>query len=162
MPLTHLFTKREQRIISGVSKEDLVQRSATYWNQKGYMINFFGPYQFQGVHTESHLGLRQVVDLNITDFNQNSAIDLSLSATLGDTGAVVGAIGLVILPLAAVAVGGISYIDYDQKATASIASYWAFIFSTGSQQVVPMKCKACGASLDQDSKFCKSCGSKVE
>jgi hypothetical protein len=162
MPLTHLFTKREQRIISGVSKEDLVQRSATYWNQRGYTINFLGPFQFQGVQTESHLGLRQAVDLNITDFNQNFAIDLSLSATLGDTGAVVGAIGLVIFPLAAVAVGGISYIDYDQRAAASIAGYWVFIFNTGSQQVVPTKCKSCGAALDQDSKFCKSCGAKVE
>jgi len=32
MPLQHLFTKREQRIIAGASKEDLVQKSAAYWN----------------------------------------------------------------------------------------------------------------------------------
>ncbi len=166
MPLQHLFTKREQRILFGASKEDLVQRSATYWNQKGYRINFLGPYQFQGVNVESHLGLRQVVELNVTDYNQNLAVDLSLSATLGDTEAIVGAIGLVLLPLAAVAVGGLSYFDYDQRANSDISSFWAFIFNTGigvqPQQAVPSKCRSCGAPLDFDSKFCKTCGAKVD
>jgi len=166
MPLQHLFTKREQRILSGVTKEDLVQRSATYWNQKGYRVNFYGPYQFQGVHVESKLGLRQVVELNVTDYSQNVAIDLSLSATLGDTEAIVGVIGLVLIPIAAVAVGGLSYIDYDNSATADIANYWSYIYSIGAgaqpQMVVPLRCKTCGASLDHDSKFCKNCGSKVE
>jgi hypothetical protein len=166
MPLQHLFTKREQRIITGVTKEDLVQKSAAYWNQKGYRVDFYGPYQMHGVHVESKLGLRQVIDLNVTDFNQNLAVDLSLSATLGDTEAVVGVIGLVLIPLAAVAVGGISYIDYDQRATASIAGYWTFLFNTGEavqpQQVVPLKCKSCGMPLDLDSKFCKTCGTKVD
>lgn len=166
MPLQHLFTKREQRTIAGFSKEDLVQRSTTYWSQKGYRINYYGPYQIHGEHLESKLGLRQVIDINITDFNQNLAIDLSLSATLGDTGAIVGAVGLVLLPLAAVVVGGISYIDYDQSATASIAGYWSFVFNVGGTgqpyQVVPLKCKSCGTPLDQDSKFCKSCGAKVD
>lgn len=166
MPLQHLFTKREQRILSGVSKEDLVQRSAAYWNQKGYRINFLGPYQMQGVHVESRLGLRQVVDLNLTDYNQNVAVDLSLSATLGDTEAIVGAIGLVLIPLAAVAVGGISYIDYDQSANAAIAGYWAFVYNIGvgaqPQQTVPERCKSCGTIMDQGSRFCKNCGAKVE
>jgi hypothetical protein len=166
MPLQHLFTKREQRILSGVTKEDLVQRSATYWNQKGYRANFFGPYQFQGVHVESKLGLRQVIELNVTDYNQNVAVDLSLSATLGDTEAIVGVIGLVLIPIAAVAVGGLSYIDYDNSATSVIAGYWSYIYSYGDgaqpQTVVPLKCKSCGAPLDQASKFCKNCGTKVD
>ncbi len=166
MPLQHLFTKREQRIIAGVSKEDLVQRSATYWNQKGYRINFYGPYQIHGEHVESRLGLRQVVDLNINDYDKNVAIDLSLSATLGDTEAVVGAVGLLIVPLAAVVVGGISYMDYDQSATSTIANYWSFIYGQGgatqSQQAVPLRCKSCGSALEPDSRFCRNCGTKVE
>ncbi|MDD1756383.1 MAG: zinc ribbon domain-containing protein [Methanomassiliicoccales archaeon] len=166
MPLQHLFTKREQRIIANATKEDLVQRSAAYWGQKGYRINFYGPYQMHGEHVESRLGLRQVIDLNIADFNQNVAVDLSLSATLGDTEAVVGAVGLLLIPLAAVVVGGISYIDYDQSATASIAGYWSSIFNMGGpvqpQQVVPLKCRSCGTPLEPDSKFCKNCGTKVD
>jgi hypothetical protein len=166
MPLQHLFTKREQRIIANATKEDLTQRSATYWSQKGYRINFYGPYQMHGERVESRLGLRQVIDLNITDFNQNVTIDLSLSATLGDTEAVVGAVGLVLIPLAAVVVGGISYIEYDQSATASIAGYWSSIFNTAGptqpQQVVPLRCRSCGTPLEPDSKFCKNCGAKVE
>jgi len=166
MPLQHLFTKREQRIIAGVTKEELVQRSTAYWSQKGYRINFWGPYQVHGEHVESRLGLRQVIDLNVTDFNQNVAVDLSLSATLGDTEAVVGAVGLVLIPLAAVVVGGLSYIDYDQRATESIAGYWSTIFAAAGpgqpQQVVPSKCRSCGTSLDLDAKFCKNCGDKVE
>jgi zinc-ribbon domain len=165
MPLQHLFTKREQRIIANATKEDLVQRSAAYWGQKGYRINFYGPYQVHGEHVESRLGLRQVIDLNITDFNQNVAVDLSLSATLGDTEAVVGAVGLLLIPLAAVVVGGISYIDYDQSATASIAGYWSSIFNMEGavqpQQVVPLKCRSCGTALEPDSKFCKNCGERV-
>jgi len=165
MPLQHLFTKREQRIISGVIKEAVLEKSAAYWNQSGYRITFYSPFQMHGEHVESNLGLRQVVDLNFTDFNQDVAIDLSLSATLGDTEAVVGAVVLVALPLAAVVVGGISYLDYDQRANQSIASYWNFINWAGAtgqpQQVVPLNCKSCGAPLDYDAKFCKSCGTKV-
>jgi hypothetical protein len=166
MPLQHLFTKREQRIIAGVAKEQLVQTSTAYWGQKGYRINFWGPYQLHGENIESRLGLRQVIDLNITDFNQNVAIDLSLSATLGDTEAVVGAVGLVLIPLAAVVVGGLSYIDYDQRAIESIGGYWNTIFATSGpgqpQQVVPLKCRSCGVLLEIDAKFCKNCGAKVE
>lgn len=165
MPLQHLFTKREQRIIAGITKEALVEKSASYWTQGGYRITFYGPYQMHGEHVESRLGLRQVIDLNVTDFNLDVAVDLSLSATLGDTEAVVGAVVLVAIPLAAVVVGGASYLDYDQRANWSIANYWNSIYGTGGtpqpQQAVPLKCKSCGAALDHDSRFCKSCGTKV-
>lgn len=165
MPLQHLFTKREQRIVSGITKESVVEKSAAYWAQNGYRISFYGPYQMHGEHVESRLGLRQVVDLSVNDFNKDISIDLSLSATLGDTEAVVGVVGLVVLPLAAVVIGGVSYLDYDTSANRSISNYWNFIFGSGSGQtvqVVPQKCKSCGALLDTDAAFCKRCGTKVE
>lgn len=166
MPLQHLFTKREQRIIAGRGKESIVEKSAAFWNANGFRVNFTGPYQMHAEHFESRLGLRQTMDLNVSDYNQDVAIDLSLSATLGDTGAVVGVVGLFVVPLAVVAVGGISYIEYGERANQAISNYWSFIYSQdekgGVQQAVPLKCASCSAPLDADSKFCKSCGAKVE
>jgi hypothetical protein len=113
---------------------------------------------------ESRLGLRQTMDLYVSDYNQDVAVDLSLSATLGDTEAVVGVVGLFVVPLAVVAVGGISYYEYGERANKVISNYWTFLFSQGAetQQAVPRKCASCGAPLEPDSRFCRHCGTKTE
>jgi hypothetical protein len=166
MPIQYLFTKKEQRILAGENKEELIQRAAWYWNSKGYRVDFRGPFLFHAEHFESHLGLRKVVDLSITDYNKDFAVDLTLSATLGDTGAVVGAVGVMVLPVAAVVVGGLSYLDYDQNANRDIMEFWQMMLSHPGTQSPPkpeaQECGSCGATLDKDSAFCKRCGTKVE
>jgi hypothetical protein len=167
MPLQHLFTKREQRIISGDRKERLIEKAANFWKMKGYRIDFRGPFLFHAENFESHLGLRKVVDLSVSDYNEAAAVDLTLSATLGDTETAVGALGIIVLPLAAVVVGGISYLDYDQAANREITEFWQMILSAPgasahmSSTPSPSRCPNCGALLDVDSIFCKVCGTKV-
>ncbi len=166
MPLQHLFTKREQRIVSGGTKEELVQKAAGYWSNRGYRVEFHGPFLFHAEHFESRLGLRKVIDLSITDYNKDSAVDLALSATLGDTGAVVGGIGLLVIPVAAIVVGGVSYLDYDQSANAEIADFWRMMLTQPSgtpSQTSPTgkKCPNCGSMNDLDSSFCRKCGTKL-
>ncbi|HTY46909.1 MAG TPA: zinc-ribbon domain-containing protein [Methanomassiliicoccales archaeon] len=165
MPLQHLFTKREQRIVSGGSKEELVQRAAGYWANRGYRLEFRGPFLFHAEHFESHIGLRKVVDLSVSDYNKDSAVDLSLSATLGDTGAIVGGIGLLVLPVAAIVVGGVSYLDYDQSANVEIADFWramlAMPIASGAAQQPIKRCPSCGTLNEPDSSFCRKCGTKL-
>jgi hypothetical protein len=165
MPIQYLFTKKEQRILAGEDKEELIQRAAKYWNGKGYRVDFRGPFLFHAEQFESHLGLRKVVDLSITDYNQAFALDLTLSATLGDTGALVGAVGVLVIPVAAVVVGGLSYLDYDQNANRDIMEFWQVMFSSPGAHSQPksegQECTSCGATLDQESAFCKKCGARV-
>ncbi len=166
MPIQHIFTKREQRIVSGETKERLMEKAASFWNTRGYRVNFQGPFLLHGENYESHLGIRKVVDLSITDYGQGSAVDLTVSATVGETEVAVGAVGLLVLPLAAVVVGGVSWLDYDQSANREIMQFWQAMYEVPPAETAHapqvLKCDSCGAVLDKDSHFCKECGAKVE
>jgi|GEM_PF-1561203 hypothetical protein len=167
MPIQHLFTKREQRIVSSQSKETLMQRTAAYWRNNGYRIDFLGPYLMHAQHLESHLGLRQVVDISITDYGENYTVDLTLSANIGDAETAVGVVGVLVVPLAAVAIGAVSYMDYDERANRAIYNYWVHIYNQANpQSALPpapgkMKCPNCAAEIDSDSKYCRNCGIKI-
>jgi hypothetical protein len=164
MPIQHVFTKREQRIVSGQDREKLVQKAASFWNTRGYKVDFTGPFLFHAENFESHLGIRKVVDLSITDYGEASAVDLTVSATVGDTEVAVGAAGLLLIPLAAVVVGGVSWLDYDQSANREISEFWQMMLAGTSppQTQKGERCENCGTPLDPDSVFCKKCGVKVQ
>lgn len=167
MPIQHLFTKREQRILAGRDKQELIDRSAAYWRNAGYSINFYGPFVMHAERVESHLGLRQTVDLTVSDYNRDQVVDISVSATVGDIETVAGVVGVVVVPLAAVAVGAVSYIDYDTRATAAMRDYWIYLYNLTPEQLATLpasgkvRCPNCGTEIEADSKFCRSCGRQL-
>ena len=123
----------------------------------------------QHVHGEQFfqkLGLRRAMDVWVNPQGDGSIVTLDISATLGDPEAAVGLLGAVIyLPLA-IAVGAVSYLDYERDATSLIASLWNYLDtldarpSASNIESAP-RCSNCGLSLDSDSRYCKRCGAQV-
>ncbi|MDH4123769.1 MAG: zinc ribbon domain-containing protein [Thermoplasmata archaeon] len=175
MPFRQLFTKREHRILTGVKKDKLVQSISNFWSQSQFGISFVGPFQIHGERLYSKIGLRQVVDIWIQDSGKNVMIDLMFSATLGDEEAVIGAIGAVVVLPVAVAVGAVSYLEYENEANNLVGSFWNFLTSiavSGKGSIssplpvqpaplIPISCPKCKATVDSDSQYCKKCGEKI-
>jgi len=176
-----LFTKSDRRRFEGITKEEAVQATAWYWRSKQFAIDFTSPYSLRGQRYFSKLGLRQWVDAHCTDEGGGSAISLSFSAELTDEGAVLGAVGAVlILPVTAV-VGAVSYVEYENDAQRLMNEFWAYVHDFHKSQQpppqesfppwaqaqqgpvpAPLACPKCGKSLDPDSAFCKYCGAGLK
>ncbi|MDW5564253.1 MAG: zinc ribbon domain-containing protein [Methanomassiliicoccus sp.] len=166
MPLQRLFVRRDSRLFAQLSPEDAVPAVQAFLGQAHFQVWTVGPYQ---VHAEQYfqkLGLRRTMDVWISTQSGGAVVTAEISATLGDTEAAVGLVGAIIyLPLA-VAVGAVSYIDYEQDANALLMSLWGYLGSTGARSRgesgdQQRRCGNCGLSIDPDARFCKRCGAQV-
>jgi len=183
--IKNLFTKHEQRSIQGITKEQAMQAAGWFWRSRQFGVNFTSPYSAHCEQFYSRLGLRQAVEVFAADDGQNVAVNTSFSAELTDSGAVVGAVGAVlVLPLAAV-VGAVSYVEYESDAQRLMNEFWSYLagFSKNPQppagpvpppswaQLQPQpqakpgyhtrSCPKCGVFVDDDARFCKHCGAKL-
>jgi hypothetical protein len=185
--IKNLFTKRDHRNITGITKEQVMNASGLFWRSRQFGVNFVSPYVMQGEQFYSKLGLKQSVVVTAMDEGAGTGIDLQISAGLTDTGTVVGVIGaIVVLPVAA-AVGAVSYIEYENDAQRLMNEFWSYVHSypkdakppppaalpkwaEGQQPAQtppaasgkpPATCPKCAAPVDADSVFCKHCGAKL-
>ena len=194
--IKNLFTKREHRLVPGITKEQALQAASWYWRSRQFGVSFTSPFSMSGGQFYSKLGLRQSIYVSAVDEGPSVAVDISLSAELTDEGAVVGIVGAVLLLPVAVAVGAVSYIQYENEAARVLNDFWEYLNSfpknpqppapapvpTWAQGQTPQPvagtapaaappagpieptrrtCPTCGIFLDFDSKFCKSCGTKL-
>lgn len=186
--IKNLFTKHERHSFAGITKEQAMQAAGWFWRYRQFGVTYLSPYNLRGGQFYSRLGLRQSVDVWAVDDGPNVGIDLTFSAELTDEGAVVGVVGaLLVLPIT-VAVGAVSYIEYENDAQRLMNEFWNYVsnfpknpqppsgpspapsWSQGQplQATTPpvmaaaaKTCPSCNSVLDQDSKFCKHCGAMV-
>jgi hypothetical protein len=194
--IKNLFTKRDHRLISGITKEQAMQAASWYWRSRQFGVSFTSAFSMSGGQFYSKLGLRQSINVYAVDEGPGVGVDISLSAELTDEGAVVGIVGAVLLFPVTVAVGAVSYIQYENEATRLLNEFWGYLnaFPKNPQPPAPAPlpswaqgqsaqpvagaapaavptagptepqrrtCPTCGILLDHDSKFCKSCGTKL-
>ena len=185
--IKNLFTKHDHRPLAEMTKEEVMQAASYYWRFNNFGISFSSPYSMQGSQFYSKLGLRQAISIHLVDEGTSIGVDLSLSAELTDEGAAVGVIGaLLILPVT-VAVGAVSYIEYDNDAQRLMSGFWQYLYgfkknpvppsgqpyvpswaqSQPTSQVapqpagVPRACPKCAAQVDSGDGFCKRCGARL-
>ena len=119
--IKNLFTKHDHRSMPGITKEQAMQAVAWFWRSRQFSVGFTSPYSLQGAQFYSKLGLRQSINVFVVDEGPSVGIDLSLSAELTDEGAAVGLVGAVVLFPVTLAVGAVSYIEYENDAQRLIA-----------------------------------------
>jgi hypothetical protein len=193
--IKNLFTKRDHRLVPGITKEQAMQATSWYWRSRQFGVSFTSPFSMSGGQFYSKLGLRQSIYAYAVDEGPGVAVDISLSAELTDEGAVVGIVGAVLLFPVAVAVGAVSYLEYENEAARLLNDFWGYLntFPKNPQPPSPAPlppwaqgqtaqpvagiapasppagmnepprrtCPACGIFVDHDSRFCKSCGTKL-
>lgn len=186
--IKNLFTKHERRGFPGITKEQVMQAAGWYWRYRQFGITYTSPYSLKGAQFYSRLGLRQSVDVTAVDDGPNVGVEIMFSAELTDEGAAVGVVGaLLVLPIT-VAVGAVSYIEYENDAQRLMYDFWNYLFSFPKNPVPPSgpspapawaqgqppqpavqftaapparTCPSCKSPLDVESRFCKFCGAKV-
>jgi hypothetical protein len=194
--IKNLFTKRDHRLVPGITKEQAMQAASWFWRSRQFGVAFTSPFSMSGGQFYSKLGLRQSIYVYAVDEGPSVGVDISLSAELTDQGAVVGIVGAVLLFPVAVVVGAVSYLDYENEAARLLNDFWGYLntFPKNPQPPAPAPlpawaqgqtaqpvagaapaaaspavptepqrrtCPTCGIFLDHDSKFCKSCGTKL-
>lgn len=164
MPLQRLFVRRDSRMFNQLTPEDAIAWVGSFLGQAQFQVFTVNPYQLHAEQYFQKLGLRRAMDVWVSRQDGAAVVTAEISATLGDSEAAVGLIGAIIyLPLA-VAVGAVSYIDYEQDANALLMSLWSYLGSTGPRsggEVQRRRCGNCGLELDPDARFCKRCGAQV-
>ncbi|MBI0582614.1 MAG: zinc ribbon domain-containing protein [Methanomassiliicoccus sp.] len=164
MPLQRLFVRRDARSYPSLSVDGAADRVGTFLGQAQFQVFRVGPQQFHGEQYFQKLGLRRAIDVWINAQDGGSVVTAEISATLGDTEAAVGLVGAIIyLPLA-VAVGAVSYIDYERDANSLMMALWTYLSSPGAPGEgvrAERRCGNCGAVLETDARFCKYCGTQV-
>jgi hypothetical protein len=164
MPLQRLFVRRDSRMFNQLTPEDAVAWVGTFLGQAHFYVYNVNPYQLHAEQYFQKLGLRRAMDVWVSRQDGAAVVTAEISATLGDSEAAVGLIGAIIyLPLA-VAVGAVSYIDYEQDANALLMSLWSYLGSAGPRgggAAQQRRCGNCGLELDPDARFCKRCGAQV-
>ena len=186
--IKNLFTKHDRRSFAGITKEQAMQAAGWFWRYRQFGITYTSPYSLRGGQFYSRLGLRQSVDVWAVDDGPNVGVEVTFSAELTDEGAVVGVVGALILLPFTVAVGAVSYIEYENDAQRLMTEFWNYVYNfpknpqppsgsppapTWAQGQIPQAvaqptstataktCPTCNSVLDQDSKFCKHCGAKL-
>jgi len=179
--IRNLFTKHEHRVLTGITKEQAVQAAAWYWRSRQFGINFASAYNLTGAQFYSRLGLRQQVSVSSFDMGPGVGVDVDFSAELTDEGVVAGAIGAVLVLPAVVAVGAVSYVEYENDASRLLSDFWTYMSNHGSSAGPPTgpppspswaeakpaaaaapgsprQCPSCRAYTEPDARFCKYCG----
>ena len=164
MPIQRLFSRRDARTFP-MSKEEAITRASEFLRQAQFYINFHSPVQLHAEQYYQKLGLRRVMDVWVSDSAGGAVVALEFSATLGDAETAVGIVGAVLLLPVAVAVGAVSYLDYESDANALIVSMWNYLSSAAPPAPGPpamtLRCGNCGLALEPDARFCKRCGAQV-
>lgn len=159
MPFARLFTKRDSRTIRDTSVEEALLRLTAFLRQSQFHIDFVSPTQVHAEQFYQKLGLRRVMDVWVSEAGPDAAVTVEFSATLGDAEAAVGVLGAALLFPVAVAVGAVSYLDYESDANMLMASLWSYLSTPTSPA---RRCGNCGLELDQESRFCKRCGAQAQ
>lgn len=137
-----------------------------FLGQAEFQFYNVSPYQVHGEQFYQRLGLRRTIDIWVSPVGEGSLVTAEISASLGDAEAAVGLIGAVVyLPLA-VAVGAVSYLDYERDASSLMTSLWTYLVTVEGQPSKEgggevTRCSNCGILLDPDSRYCKQCGARV-
>jgi len=135
--IKNLFTKRDHRIVPGITKEQAMQASSWYWRSRQFGVSFTSPFSMAGGQFYSKLGLRQSVFVYSVDEGEYVAVDMSISAELTDEGAALGVVGAVLLFPVAAAVGAVSYLEYENDATRLMNDFWSYLYSFPKNPVPP-------------------------
>ena len=166
MPIQRLFARRDSRTYPHLTAEGAMAGVRTFLGQAQFHVYDIGPAQIHAEQYFQRLGLRRTIEIWVSAMNEGSLITVEISASLGDTEAAVGLIGAVVyLPLA-VAVGAVSYLDYERDAASLMASLWIYLMTMeggapGERSEAVTRCSNCGLALDQDARYCKMCGAQV-
>lgn len=187
MTIQNLFTKHDHRVMTGMTKEQAAQAAAWFWRSREFGVSFSGPYSLWGAQYYSRLGLRQQLSVWVADEAGGAGVDISLSAELTDEGTAIGIVGAVLVLPLTVAVGAVSYIEYENDANRLIAEFWSYLHAFPGNPKPPSgpaqppswakgqaaqpagpapsatarTCPSCGVAADADAKFCKGCGTKL-
>ncbi len=176
--IKNLFTKRERRSFRGITKEQAMQAAAWFWRSRQFAVDFTSPYSVRGQQFYSKLGLRQWTDVHAMDEGKDVAVDVGFSAELTDEGAVLGAVGAVLILPVTVVVGAVSYVEYENDAQRLMNDFWTYLsgfaknpqppppvtvpsWAQGPPQQPGRACPSCKGAVDADAKFCKHCGNKL-
>jgi hypothetical protein len=170
--INNLFTKHDHRPVRGITKEQAMQATAWFWRSRQFGVSFLSPYNLQATQFQSKLGLRQSVNVQVNDEGDSVGVNLPFSAELTDEGAVVGAVGAVLVLPAAAIVGAVSYTEYENDAQRLMSEFWSHLYShpknpeppagtSAGEGLAQRKCPSCGAKQESDAKFCKYCGSRL-
>lgn len=175
--LKHLFSKHDQRHFRGAKPEGLLAAISTFWRSHQFSVDFQGPTAVAGTQYVSKLGLRRTYSVRADPVEDGYLVSVTFAADLTDEGAVVGIVGAVLLLPAALAVGAVSYVEYENDANALLRMFWDYLnYYSGTFGAQPsalppapavpalgaaLTCPKCGARSDPDSKFCKYCGSPL-
>ncbi|MEM3396586.1 MAG: zinc-ribbon domain-containing protein [Thermoplasmata archaeon] len=181
-----MLEKREQRIFSNADISMLYSKCLEFWRVQGFHLVEMGNYTFSGEHFTSKLGLKRKIQVQLIKNSENVLVDATFCAEITETGAVAGAIGAVLLFPVAVAVGAVSYFEYENDADNLMRAFWHYLYlvtSSPGKNILPpvlptpeqqmastvstppsatqqIFCKHCGAKIEADSKFCRYCGGK--
>lgn len=170
--IKNLFTKKEHRNMHGVTKEEVMQASARFWRSRNFGVNFTAPYSLHCEQFQSKLGLRQSVDVIAVEEGDGTGVNLLFSAELTDAGAVAGIATAVIVPVVTLAVGAVSYVEYENDAQRLMAEFWSHLVALprgprppeeptsaeSSRVATPRACPHCGAPAEGTGSFCRFCG----
>jgi hypothetical protein len=166
MPFQRLFTRHDQKIVPNLNAEETVTAIGAFLRQAQFQQSYPGPFQIHAEQFYSRIGLRRVIDIWVNNSAQGAVVTLEISATLGDAEAAVGLVGAVLLLPVAVAVGAVSYLDYEADATNLLASLWSYLGTMKGVLNTPipptMRCGNCGLEIGNEDRFCKRCGAKVK
>ena len=161
MPIQRLFARRDVRTFP-LPYQDALVRISDFLRQAQFRVDFVTVNQIHAEQFYQKLGLRRVMDVWVNEANGASTVTIDFSATLGDTETAVGLVGAVLFLPLAVAVGAVSYLDYESDANNMISALWSYLSSAPpAAGTVQRRCGNCGLNIEADSRFCRQCGAQI-
>jgi hypothetical protein len=159
-----MFERHEVHVVPNGRRDDLWRQVWDWWARQGFRLSKTGPYRFHGSSFQSNIGLRREFDLALSEEQNGTVIDLSISAKLTDEGLVLGAVAAVAFLPVAVVGGALSYTQYETDAVNLTKGFWQYVDSLSRPVTArrvpasPQSCAGCGATMSPDWKVCPYCG----